>query len=368
MKTLESIADLPSWFNCEKYINQLQLDAGDWWRVLENRYSVIEDYCREDHKLIYSNPKLATDELEAELLKTPRKVCEKLVNQQLRLNNPYWQAETEEERRDLLIRLIRRACQRNPNFQQDTLRKLENEVWADPIPICNPVDSSEDVEEIYDDEIEAKYDELDKRIINIRNGEDKSLKEQLNFTSIRAISVSDYLKNYQYIEDLPELQKLATYRNEYEMPDDVWLDWQILSEYTEWEFKHYDDKTITDIELTLDLKATDKLLVEDFKKFLAAARKNIVPAVGKARQRKFTKSDFVSWASLNILAYIDLTTWAVISNISIPQRIIGEAIYPLDCDADLTERIRKSTKPLADKLLTPFTLEPLYLQVVDADQ
>ncbi|MCL5272696.1 MAG: DUF6387 family protein [Gammaproteobacteria bacterium] len=97
--------------------------------------------------------------------------------------------------------------------------------------------------------------------------------------------------------------------------------------------------------LSIFLALPDELLLANFKQYLAHARKRgLTPLL-----KPFTNNDFKNWAELQILAYIDLSLWAKLNNVSIPCRVIADAIFPNGDKGE--ETVRKTVKPLVKNLL-----------------
>lgn len=99
-----------------------------------------------------------------------------------------------------------------------------------------------------------------------------------------------------------------------------------------------------DVRVEVDLFAPDKLILEDFKHWLAAAR-----SVFEIPTRKmFSKSEVAKWADFRLLPYLDLSLWAALEQVIIPYAVLGNALFPDEYDVDLPERIRRVTKPKAE--------------------
>ena len=80
------------------------------------------------------------------------------------------------------------------------------------------------------------------------------------------------------------------------------------------------------------------------------------------RKRKFSKVDFARWSANAVLPYIDLEIWSKYEGGSIPSHVMADAIFPDEIDIDVSEKIRKVTKPSAKKLLNYSTIEMLKRQ------
>ncbi len=127
-------------------------------------------------------------------------------------------------------------------------------------------------------------------------------------------------------------------------------------------------RDLGDIGLRININATDEQLISDFKGFLDEVRKIVLlpkrtTARGKTFGRKnFTSADFRKWSSLQILAYLDLTAWARFTNKQLTHHMLGEVLFPNEYDVDLTERVTKTVKPLAEFLTSRSGIEALAAQ------
>lgn len=99
----------------------------------------------------------------------------------------------------------------------------------------------------------------------------------------------------------------------------------------------------------VNLEASDDIIMEDFKKWLLNTKKSYF---GNFRDKQFTRSNFLSWCDASVLQYLDLSIWAEIDNIAIPHHIMGEAIYPSNKQVNVAEAVRRTTKPLAEILMS----------------
>jgi hypothetical protein len=101
--------------------------------------------------------------------------------------------------------------------------------------------------------------------------------------------------------------------------------------------------------ICIDLDATDQYLMDDFKRYLKAAREAYSLLEGS--RIKTSRSLINRLISAKIIPYLDLIIWAEIENISIPQHIIGDWLFPNQM-IDVAEKIRKVTRPLAERSLS----------------
>jgi len=119
------------------------------------------------------------------------------------------------------------------------------------------------------------------------------------------------------------------------------------------------DWVASDAWLIVDLNAADKQIIDDFQSWLKAIREllNI-----KSPKTTFSENKFRQWTNSRVLPYIDLSLWSRAENVWIKDKLYGDILFPEEIDIDTTERIRKTTRPLARRLLTGTTLAALQLQ------
>lgn len=98
----------------------------------------------------------------------------------------------------------------------------------------------------------------------------------------------------------------------------------------------------------IDITASDEHLIEDFKMWLKDTRALIKI---EAQPHKFTETDMADWHTKRVLPYIDLTVWAKLKGVDITQQEIGIVLFPDDFNISLSDRVRRTVKPLAEKLL-----------------
>jgi hypothetical protein len=102
--------------------------------------------------------------------------------------------------------------------------------------------------------------------------------------------------------------------------------------------------SITPVMVNLDLP--DSILLDSFKQWLVDARQNIQP---EYTDKKYRKPDFVSWAQMGILPWLDLTIWAKQEGVSIPNRVMADAIFKPGEGGE--EAVRKTTAPTALRMI-----------------
>lgn len=106
--------------------------------------------------------------------------------------------------------------------------------------------------------------------------------------------------------------------------------------------------------VVVDLCLSDDILIDNFKQFLAIRRAetNRECLVKRSRQNNFS-----DWISFGVLPYLDLKIWEDETGMSIPYRVMADAIYPAGEGGE--ETVRKTTIPLANSLIQTNYLEQL---------
>lgn len=100
------------------------------------------------------------------------------------------------------------------------------------------------------------------------------------------------------------------------------------------------------VAVNVDIQHSDAFLIDAFKDWLKKVR---CQEALKVENRKFGKQETQSWVKYNVLAFLDLQLWAQEKDVSIPHRVMADAIFrPWEMDA---ETIRKTVVPLAWSLI-----------------
>ncbi len=94
--------------------------------------------------------------------------------------------------------------------------------------------------------------------------------------------------------------------------------------------------------LVIDLGAPDNKLFEDFKEWVKAAREAYDYKEGGSIRESILKR----LCDTKVLPYLDLMIWSNENGVKIPNHVLGEWLFP-DDPADVAEKVRKVTKPLA---------------------
>lgn len=107
--------------------------------------------------------------------------------------------------------------------------------------------------------------------------------------------------------------------------------------------------------ISVNLMLPDSLLLEQFKLLLQERR--TAQAKSGLDWPAMRKPDYESWVRFGVLPYLDLTIWAHETGVSIPNRVMADAIFPVGEGGE--EVVRKTTAKLADELMTRKRLEIL---------
>jgi len=110
--------------------------------------------------------------------------------------------------------------------------------------------------------------------------------------------------------------------------------------------------------LSLNLSKPDHQLLDDFKRWLLDVRKKR----GK-KPIRCTEKKLNMWEKNKVLPYLDLTLIAKLESIDLKQYEIGGYLFPDDDKLDITEKIRKVVKPLAEQLLKDESISTLRSQI-----
>lgn len=106
-----------------------------------------------------------------------------------------------------------------------------------------------------------------------------------------------------------------------------------------------DLNSIDSIDITVDLRAPNEQIIDEFKKFISLVRKK-----DQFKTEKFSRSTLSQLVDAKVLPYLDLLIYAKYEGLNIPDHKMGEWLF-IDDDIDVAEKIRKITKPLARKAL-----------------
>jgi len=101
----------------------------------------------------------------------------------------------------------------------------------------------------------------------------------------------------------------------------------------------------------VQLAAPDEVIVGHFRSWLAASRKKFAQ-LDQSPVAKFSEADLRRWAQHRVLGYLDLVIFAKVAGVDLTNYKIGTLLFPDITDVDLTEKVRKSTAPLAMELIS----------------
>lgn len=107
--------------------------------------------------------------------------------------------------------------------------------------------------------------------------------------------------------------------------------------------------------LCVDMSLPDKVLVDQFKKFLQSQRVSSIRQVGEVGRNR--RANFDDWIAYGILPFLDLTIWGRETKTKIPNRVMADAIFPLGEGGE--EVVRKTTSKIAEELMTRGSLQYL---------
>ena len=100
----------------------------------------------------------------------------------------------------------------------------------------------------------------------------------------------------------------------------------------------------------VEMWADDDLIISEFRRWLAEARDQYG---GMNRPVIWSEAARLRWTELNVLPYLDLIIFSVrIANGWTSQALFGALLFPDEINVDLTERVRKSVHPLAERLMS----------------
>jgi len=117
-----------------------------------------------------------------------------------------------------------------------------------------------------------------------------------------------------------------------------------------------------EVNVTVNLHASEAQLVDDFRQWLT----EIKEARSLAHQRKrLNQMDFEDWDRFKVLAYLDLTFWALVNDYEITNQVLGLALFPSEFEIALADRVRKVVSPLAHKLVTEDFCDLLRAQALE---
>ena len=109
------------------------------------------------------------------------------------------------------------------------------------------------------------------------------------------------------------------------------------------------------LNITVNMQLPDKVLIEQFERILNERRARM-QSVGIPSESS-RKHDLSGWHRFGVLPYLDLKIWEREEKVSIPNRVMADAIFPAGEGGE--EVVRKTTAKLAFELVTEKRLEIL---------
>lgn len=100
------------------------------------------------------------------------------------------------------------------------------------------------------------------------------------------------------------------------------------------------------LHIEVDMFAPDSMIISSFQEWLKAARE----VFDLPSRNLFTPAEIRKWSKFQILPFIDLTVWAELAAVKIPDQAMGVALFPNEHDVSLNERIAKVVRPMANRL------------------
>lgn len=164
-------------------------------------------------------------------------------------------------------------------------------------------------------------------------------------THVRDMSVNDYFgARYYFTEDSQQLSpyvaaaKALDEHGDYSRVRDL-LDQPLWSAYQA-------SGLVLDDEcyVRVTLHGSDEKITDDFASWLAGMRQRRAMELPK---RRIQGNDLANWAKYQLLAYLDLTFWAMVNDCEITNQVLGVALFPNDYEVALSDRVRKVVTPLA---------------------
>lgn len=115
--------------------------------------------------------------------------------------------------------------------------------------------------------------------------------------------------------------------------------------------------------VSINLNATDEQLKADFAHWLENYRENT--GYESVKKTLFSDSDLKKWTKLKLLECIDLILISKLEGSTLTQVKLGRLLYPdeLGETADRTERVKNTTKPKAEWLISESTIRAIETQL-----
>ncbi|WP_446810582.1 DUF6387 family protein [Methylomonas sp. 2BW1-5-20] len=108
--------------------------------------------------------------------------------------------------------------------------------------------------------------------------------------------------------------------------------------------------------LTIKVSASDEQILYDFKAWLDSYRKEFGI---RHLQKKFTNKNLDEWFKWRLLPYLDLLLVSKITKTELTQNRIARLLFSDNYDVDIVDRLRRTTKPKAEWLISEETMQGL---------
>lgn len=117
------------------------------------------------------------------------------------------------------------------------------------------------------------------------------------------------------------------------------------------------------VPLMVNLNLDDDSIKTAFSVWLTGMRQQL----GSASKAPYDEKDFKKWHEYKVLQVFDLDLWMEITGTNIKDVVIGRELWPEDDvrlgDFDRTDRLRKVTRDINERLFTPWECERLVHQI-----
>lgn len=117
--------------------------------------------------------------------------------------------------------------------------------------------------------------------------------------------------------------------------------------------------------VVVDLDATNETLVKRFHAWLKQIRD---AEKERFRIRRYSMKDSRAWFDSGVLQFLDLSHWAKTQRVRIPDWLMGEVIFPSNRTINVSEAVRKTTRPLAERILSHAFVGGLASDIIAAEE
>lgn len=102
----------------------------------------------------------------------------------------------------------------------------------------------------------------------------------------------------------------------------------------------------------VNLNAPNSIILDHFEKWLKEVKKNHQQLDRTLREKRYSEKDSFKWAQSGVLPYLDLTLWAKLEGNAISNRIMENAIFSIEREINVSEALKVTTIPLAERVLS----------------